>query len=81
MKSLTKNEFKTIAQSALECEYGFSPLKKQIILLESNGDGTYILFKVKENIYSFHSELRFDSKDGKCLGVWIGKGTIERETR
>ena len=81
MKNLTKNEFKTIAQSALECEYGFAPSKKQIILLESNGDGTYILFAVKENLYSFHSELRFDSKDGECLGVWVGKGTIEREER
>lgn len=72
MKNKTKNELKTIAQRALKVEYGFAPCKTDIILLEAYGDGTYILFEVSGNEYSFNSSL---ASDGSVLCY---KGTISR---
>jgi hypothetical protein len=82
MKNLTKTELKTIAQGALKAKYGFTPAKKQIILLESGGNDTriYILFSVNNHVYNFNSTLKYDSKDGFCLGVWIDKNAIEQES-
>ena len=74
MTEKTKQELRTIAKEALRSEYGFAPALKDIVLLEAYGDGTYILFEVKGNIYNFTSSYRF----GEHNGVWCGKGTITR---
>ena len=68
----TKNELKTIAQRALKAEYGFAPAKKDITLLEAYGDGTYILFEINGNEYSFNSSLASDGS------VYCLKGNISK---
>ena len=73
MKERTKTELKTIMQRALHREYGFEPKLKDITLLESNGDGTYILADVGCHIYRFDSRTLIDGS------VCIGRGTIEKE--
>ena len=40
-----------IAIQALHNKYGFCPAPQQITLLESGGEGTYILFRVGEHEY------------------------------
>ena len=75
MTNKTKQELRTIAKEALKNEYGFAPATKDIVLLEAYGDGTYILFEVKGNIYRFESRY----SHGIHNGVWVGKGTITRE--
>lgn len=77
MRTYNTNELKEVAQHALKSEYGFSPAKKDIVLLEASGDGTRILFSVRGNEYIFESVHRYCS-DGFDLGVWTGKGTIEK---
>ena len=72
MKNKTKAELKQIAQAALKSNYGFKPSLKEIVLLEAYGDGTYILFEVNENEYSFRGTKMTDGS------VWVGKGTIEK---
>ena len=69
---MTKAELRKIAQQALESEYGFAPSINKIVLLEANGEGTYILFSVKGKEYSFDSRIL---RDGT---IWAGKGTIEK---
>lgn len=60
----------------MRSEYGFASTSlKDIVLLEASRDGLYILFSVNENVYRFESTYKF----GKENGVWVGKGTIERE--
>lgn len=71
----TKAELLSIVVTALESEYGFKPKKSDITLLESSGDGTYILFRVR------HKEYRFDSyisHIGDMESLWCGSGTIEK---
>ena len=70
---MRRTEMKVIVSEALENEYGFSPKLKDIILLEASGDGTYILFQIKDSQY------RFDSRRSEKNGVWVGKGTITKE--
>lgn len=71
----TKKELKEIAQGALESEYGFKPSQKDITLLESSGDGTYIYFKVNNKEYQFNSYIRtYDDMEI----IWIGQGTITK---
>lgn len=71
----TKKELKEIARGALENEYGFKPSQKDITLLESSGDGTYIYFKVNNKEYQFDSYIRtYDDMEI----IWIGQGTITK---
>lgn len=70
-----KQEIKERLQRALESEYGFYPAKKDIEILESNINGTYVIFEVKENKYKFKSDYFRGKKE---YGVWCGKGTISR---
>ena len=55
METRTKAELKRIAHAALLLEYGFAPAMTNIILLEANGEGTYIRFMVKGHEYRFES--------------------------
>ena len=77
---MNKNErnstAKYVAKQALLTEYGFAPAQANIILLELSGDFTYIRFAVGtvDNVYVFNS---YKVSGG---GVWIGKGTITRDT-
>lgn len=69
--NFTDEDFKLIAQMALQSEYGFAPALSDITLLEASGDGTYILFRVKDHEYRFNSHLH----NG---GVVIVSGTVEK---
>lgn len=44
-------KYQMIAIQALDKEYGFCPAPEQVKLLESGGDGYYILFRVGEHEY------------------------------
>jgi len=78
---MTKQELKHIAKEALKCEYGFSPSLSDIILLEADGDGLYILFSVKGHEYRFDSRY-FPIGQGadRINTIWCGKGTIEKNS-
>lgn len=71
----TKKELKEIAQGALKNEYGFKPSQKDITLLESSGDGTYIYFKVNNKEYRFDSYIK---TYGGMKTIWVGAGTITK---
>ncbi len=77
-KQKTNTQLKTIAQRALESEYGFAPKLKNIVLLEANGTGEYILFEVNGKEYSFNSYMMGESHPFP-YSVWCGKGTITRK--
>lgn len=68
----TKTELKEIAATALRYEYGFAPAKKDVVLLEASGDGTYILFDVNGIEYRFLSNLTAHG------AVYCGQNTVER---
>ena len=73
MKSLTKTQLKAVAKMALKAEFGFTVSKlSDIVLLEADGDGQYILFEVNCNVY------RFSSYKVPTGELWVGKGTITR---
>lgn len=65
-----KIDFKKTVQTALFYEYGFKPALKDITLLESSDDKTYIRFKVAYCEYVFESFIVHDSF------VFCGGGTI-----
>jgi len=44
-------KFQMIATQALHDKYGFCPAPQQITLLESDGEGAYILFRIGEHDY------------------------------
>lgn len=44
-------KYQMIAIQALHNKYGFCPAPEQVKLLESDGEGTYILFRVGEHEY------------------------------
>lgn len=71
----TKKDLKEIAQRALENKYGFKPSQKDITLLESSGDGTYIYFKVNNKEYQFNSYIK---TYGDIKAIWVGDGTITK---
>lgn len=81
-KDRTTSELKEIVVTALKDEYGFAPKKSEITLLESSGDGTYILFRVRNIEYSFDSYLleSYAIVPG-YTPVWCGEGTITRKGR
>ena len=68
----TLRELEKIAQAALKSEYGFAPSLREISILGSNGDGTYMAFFVNLKYYRFDS---YKMHDGS---IWVGKGTIEK---
>ena len=74
--NMKKQELRRIAQQALVNEFGFSPSLNAITLLEANGAGTYILFRVNGHRYRFDSYIM--SFDGAFRLVWTGDGTISR---
>ena len=73
-RNLTKAELKSIAVAALKSQYGFAPPKGKVVLLEANGDGTYILFEVSKHEYAFNSRRFLDGS------VWVGSGTIVKNS-
>ena len=72
-REINMNQKRT-AQAALYSEYGFQPALDRITLLEGSDDRTYIRLKVGSPEYSFDS---YKWPDGS---VWVGKGTIEKES-
>ncbi len=48
--------FKLVASNALKIKYGFGPAPDQVTLLESDGDGNYILFRVGEHEYRYEDD-------------------------
>lgn len=81
-KDRTTSELKEIVVTALKDEYGFAPKKSDITLLESSGDGTYILFRVRNIEYSFNSYLLESyAIVPEYVPVWCGEGTITRKGR
>ena len=54
---MEKSNFKLqlIAVEALSKKYGFSPAPQMVTLLESDGEGKYILFRVGEHEYRFEN--------------------------
>ena len=77
-KQKTNRELKRIAQTALESEYGFAPKLKDIVLLEADGIGEYILFEIKGNEYKFNSHMMGEGHPFP-YSLWCGKGTITRK--
>lgn len=71
----TNRQLKEIAYIALKSEYGFAPNKKDIVLLEAAGDGTYLLFRVGAKQYRFNSYIL---DIGGMESVWCGSGTINK---
>lgn len=51
---MSKNELKKLVQRVCVSEYGFAPSKSQIVLLESDGIGHYIMFSVCDVSYVIH---------------------------
>lgn len=72
----TKGELKQIIRTALKAEYGFAPAISDIILLESDEDGTYIMASINGKEYQFHSHIC--STYGLEGTIWCGSGTITR---
>ena len=67
MKSLTKTELKRVAQYGLRVVYGFTVSKlSDIVLLEADGDGSYVMFEVNGHIYQVEKKR-----------IWIGNGQSE----
>ena len=63
-----KNEnfkLQVIAIEALNNKYGFCPAPQQVTLLESDGEGTYILFRVGEHEYRCDNGMILNIEDGK----------------
>ena len=63
-----KNEnfkLQMIAIQALYKKYGFCPAPEQVKLLESDGEGTYILFKVGEHEYRCDNGMIVNLEDSK----------------
>ena len=56
MRSLNKSDLKRIARRALESTFGFTVSRlSDIILLEADGDGAYILFEVNGHEYRYRN--------------------------
>lgn len=72
---MKKSELKTIAQRALESEYGFAPCKNKITLLEvgESNRGLYILVEIGVNEY------RIDTFLKGINGYYVGKGIVEKQ--
>lgn len=78
---MTKAELKNIVKEALQCEYGFSPAKTDIVLLEADSTGLYILFSVKGHEYRFDSHyFPIGHGENKINTIWTGPGTIEKRS-
>lgn len=76
---MTKAEYKNIVKQALQSEYGFNPASKDIVLLEADGTGLYILFSVKGHEYRFDSHyFPIGRAENRINTIWTGAGTIEK---
>jgi len=63
-----KNEnfkYQIIAIQALHNKYGFCPAPEQVKLLESDGEGTYILFRVNDHEYRCDDGMIVNIEDRK----------------
>lgn len=63
-----KNEnykIQMIAIQALYEKYGFCPAPQQVTLLESDGEGSYILFRVNDHEYRCDNGMILNIEDGK----------------
>lgn len=67
MKTINTDQIKLTAANALNDKYGFGPVYQQVILLESDGEGTYILFRVGEHEYRFEDGEVTNIEDQKKL--------------
>lgn len=64
MRELTNRQLQQHAAKALTNEYGFAPEYKDIVLLEADGNGSYILFEVNGKVYSLNGDY-IDKKNEK----------------
>ena len=63
---MTKKQLKQKVQDVMRAHYGFAPTQREIILLEADGDGSYILFGLgnvvttKHGFRAYEREIRID---------------------
>ena len=58
-------KYQMIAIQALNKKYGFCPSPQQVKLLESDGEGSYILFRIGEHEYRCDNGMILNIEDGK----------------
>lgn len=63
---MTNNELKKVARMGLRIKYGFTAKLVDIILLEADHDGSYVMFAVNGHEYQVRRSR-----------VWIGNGQSE----
>ena len=51
---MSKESLKKLIVNVCNNVYGFAPTKSQIVLLESDGIGHYIMFGVSDKVYQIH---------------------------
>ena len=68
---MTKRELKHEMKNALRRAYGFAPSLNEITLLESAGDGQYILARIGKYEYSWdsHTMERREIVSNKILNI------------
>ena len=82
---MNNTEIKKIAQTALENEYGFAPVLKKIVLLESCSDGSYIRCRVAEHLYVIYNGICAEKHSGNEKNLeenrdyWFNQYFQERE--
>lgn len=74
---LSNTVLKRIAVSALRSVYGFTPPKTDIILMEANGDGTYIGIEIHGHGYQIYCESVLFNGDKPPIPVAATINTIE----
>jgi len=62
---MTKRELKDMIRYQFDAQLGFMPLLKDIHLLESSGDGSYVRFRI--SVYEYVFRGREKIKDGDFL--------------
>lgn len=62
MTNLTKKTLKAVAHNAM-VKNGIKAYKKDIVLLEASGDGSYILWEVKGKQYAINDWYKFQEVD------------------
>lgn len=72
MMNFTKKDLRAYCRAAFGCEYGVMPSFNSIILLESSGDGSYVLFMIRNHTYRFTTQL------DECGFPIVKAGTIEK---
>lgn len=64
-------KYQMIAIQALDKKYGFCPSPQQVTLLESDGEGSYILFRVGDHEYRFEDGVITNSEDQKAFDAEV----------